>query len=754
MGSIDRYIFRTTLASFALVLVSLTGVIWITQALRGIDLMTSQGQTILTFLGITSLVIPALVLIIAPIALMIAISHTLNKLATDSEIIVMNAAGLSPFRLFRPFFYATCVVALLVAFIGAYLAPDGMRRIKQWDAEITADVLTNILQPGRFAQLDQNLTIRIRERQPGGVLAGIFVDDRRDPKERVTIIADHGTVLKNDNGSFLMLEDGNLERFEAGKRDPALVAFGRYAFDMSKFSQSGRDVALGIRERYIWELVSPDADDPMYKQLPGQFRAELHDRFMAPIYPFAFAVLTFAFLGAPRTTRQSRNFSIGGSIFAVFGLRMAGFACSVMTVKTPARRADPICHAVRRDRRRPVDDHRRRRGRTAGRRCSRPSTDRTRALRGCSDGRSQHEHDDQHARALFRRPLPGRGGGRVCQHLRAAGAGRLHRDGAQDLGPGLGLAITVAETSLFRVPQLLEKLMPFCVLIGAMTCYLALSRRLELVVARAAGVSAWQFIAPALASAILLGVLATTAYNPVSANLRELSKRMEAEMFGSAPGGGIQDAAGFWLNQINSDGQSIINAARSEQQGVRLTGLTVFRFDTDLQFKERIEARAASLEDGRWAFKSVRRYSLDKPPIDQETYYLATTLTPAQVRNSFSTPETVSFWQLPGYIRSSESSGFATAGYRLQYHKLIAQPFLLAAMVMLAASVSLRFFRMGGVQKMVLSGVGAGFLLYVLSKVTEDLSKAELMHPIAAAWLPVCVGGLTGFLALLYQEDG
>jgi lipopolysaccharide export system permease protein len=315
-------------------------------------------------------------------------------------------------------------------------------------------------------------------------------------------------------------------------------------------------------------------------------------------------------------------------------------------------------------------------------------------------------------------------------------------------------AITVAQTSLYRVPQLLEKMMPFCVLIGAMTCYLALSRRLELVVARAAGVSAWQFIAPALASAIALGILATIAYNPMSANLRELSKRMEAELFGSAPGGGIQDASGFWLNQVNNEGQWIINAARSEQQGVRLTGLTVFRFDSDLQFKERIEAREATLEEGRWVFKSARRFSLDSPLVEEETFYITTTLTQAQVRNSFSTPETVSFWQLPNYIRSSESSGFATAGYRLQYHKLIAQPFLLAAMVMLAASVSLRFFRMGGVQKMVLSGVAAGFLLYVLSKVTEDLSKAELMHPIAAAWLPVCVGGLTGFLALLYQEDG
>ena len=315
-------------------------------------------------------------------------------------------------------------------------------------------------------------------------------------------------------------------------------------------------------------------------------------------------------------------------------------------------------------------------------------------------------------------------------------------------------AVMVAETSLFRVPQLLEKMMPFCVLIGAMTCYLALSRRLELVVARAAGVSAWQFISPALTSAILLGILATVAYNPMSASLRETSKQMEAELFGSAPGGGIQDASGFWINQVNADGSVIINAARSEQQGVRLTGLTLFRFDTASQFKERIEAREATLEDGFWLFKTLRRYSLDSPPVDQDRFELPTSLTPAQVRNSFSTPETVSFWQLPSYIRSSESSGFATAGYRLQYHKLLAQPFLLAAMVMLAASVSLRFFRMGGVQKMVLSGVGAGFLLYVLSKVTEDLSKAELMHPIAAAWLPVFVGGLTGFLALLYQEDG
>src|SRR3981189_1560682 len=187
-------------------------------------------------------------------------------------------------------------------------------------------------------------------------------------------------------------------------------------------------------------------------------------------------------------------------------------------------------------------------------------------------------------------------------------------------------AITVAETSLFRVPQLLENMMPFCILIGAMTCYLALSRRLELVVARAAGVSAWQFISPALASALVLGVLATVAYHPMVATLRERSKQMEAELFGDSPGGGVQDASGFWINQSNSEGQAIINAARSEQQGIRLTGLTVFRFDPDFRFKERIEAREATLEDGHWLFKSVRRFSLDAPPVDQERFILNTSL--------------------------------------------------------------------------------------------------------------------------------
>jgi len=315
-------------------------------------------------------------------------------------------------------------------------------------------------------------------------------------------------------------------------------------------------------------------------------------------------------------------------------------------------------------------------------------------------------------------------------------------------------AWVVAKTSFFRVPQLMERLLPFSVLVGAMTCYLALSRRNELVVARSAGMSAWQFVAPALIVAFGIGIAATALYNPLSAVMREWSKKLEADMFGDKQAAMQQSTQGFWVRQKSVDGQSIVYAASSQEQGVRLDGVSVFTFDPGGRATERIEAKRASLETGFWRLEGVRVYASGTPPREYETYQVKTNLTSAQVRESFSTPETVPFWDLPAYIEIAERSGLVAAGYKLQYQILIARPFLLSAMVLLACSVSLRFFRFGGITKMVLSGVTAGFLLYVLSKVTEDLSKAELLHPAAAAWLPVLAGGLTGFVVLLYQEDG
>jgi lipopolysaccharide export system permease protein len=312
----------------------------------------------------------------------------------------------------------------------------------------------------------------------------------------------------------------------------------------------------------------------------------------------------------------------------------------------------------------------------------------------------------------------------------------------------------LAKISLYRVPQLTERIMPFSVLVGAMSCYLSLSRRLELVVARAAGVSAWQFVAPAIVGAFIFGTVATTIYNPVSALLHEKSKRLEADMLGENLSALQENTSGFWVRQKSADGAAIINASSSREQGATLGGVSVYTFDGDGHFQSRIEAKSATLQQGYWQLDDARIYVSGKAPDIEDSYRLATNLTLEQVRESFATPETVPFWQLPTFIDMADRAGLGAAGYRLQYQLLLARPFLLAAMVMLAASVSLRFFRMGGVQKMVLSGIAAGFLLFVLSKITEDMSKSELMSPVAAAWIPVVVGGLTGFVALLYQEDG
>ena len=220
MGSFDRYIFRTTFGAFLLICISLTAVIWLTHALREIDLMTNQRQTVLVFVGITGLLIPMLVLVIAPIALVIAVGHTLNRLNTDSEIVVMNASGMSPWRIFRPFLTTTIVVSVLVLGISAYLAPKGLRELRIWATKVKADFVINIVQPGRFITIERGLTFHIRERRTDGQLLGIFIDDRRDEKERVTSLAEYGEIVESGSGTFLMLMNGAVHRLEAGQDRP------------------------------------------------------------------------------------------------------------------------------------------------------------------------------------------------------------------------------------------------------------------------------------------------------------------------------------------------------------------------------------------------------------------------------------------------------------------------------------------------------------------------------------------------------
>jgi lipopolysaccharide export system permease protein len=326
MGSIGRYVFRTTFGAFAVVLVSVTTLMWVTQALRNIDIITNQGQALFVFIGITALIIPLLVLLVAPIALMVAIAHVLSKLGNDSELIVMNAAGMSPWKIFRPFLAVTLCVSLLVAVFSTYVTPKSLRLMRQWSVQVRTDIVTNSLQPGRFLVLDGEMTLHIRDRRPNGQLVGIMIDDQRDRKERRTILAEYGDVLQNERGTYLVLEKGALQLQETGDHDPTIVRFEQHAFDLSQLSSTQAGLMrFSVQERYPWELVRPAAGDPLFAEQPGAFQAELHNRIVAPLYPLAFLVVTFAYLGAPRTTRQSRALSMALAVAAVVGLRAIGF---------------------------------------------------------------------------------------------------------------------------------------------------------------------------------------------------------------------------------------------------------------------------------------------------------------------------------------------------------------------------------------------------------------------------------------------
>ncbi len=334
MDSLDRYIFRTTFSGFVVVLVGLTAVIWVTQILRQIDLITSQGQTVLVFFSITSLIIPSLMMVLAPIAMLIAVLYTLAKLNNDSELVVIGAAGISPRRLFRPFLMLAALVSIIVLFIGAYLSPRLQRELVQQLSQVRADLVANIVRPGGFTSIEHGLTFHIGEKHSDSHFGGIMIDDSRNTTERSTVIAEEGHIVQTDRGTFLVMTDGWVHRRRAADRDPTFVQFESYAFDLSPYTVAGR-VIYGLREKYLWELINPDPDDRLLKTAAAQFRVEMHDRLAAPLYPFAFVVIAFLLLCIPRTTRQGGLISLLTVAAAAFGLRLFGFACTALGRSTP-----------------------------------------------------------------------------------------------------------------------------------------------------------------------------------------------------------------------------------------------------------------------------------------------------------------------------------------------------------------------------------------------------------------------------------
>ncbi|THD44305.1 MAG: LPS export ABC transporter permease LptG [Bradyrhizobium sp.] len=304
--------------------------------------------------------------------------------------------------------------------------------------------------------------------------------------------------------------------------------------------------------------------------------------------------------------------------------------------------------------------------------------------------------------------------------------------------------------SFLHTPIVAEQALPFAVLFGAMISFLDLSRRLELVVARSAGVSVWQFITPPVLIAVAIGIAVTGLYNPVSTSMKRQADRIEAKLFGS----GASPSASVWIRQKSVDGESVLHAdGRGEAQNA-LIGVQVFSFEPNGAFAERIDADHAVLEDGYWRLTDAKVVTPGFDTLATSVYLLATTMTQADISQAFSAPETVSFWALPELVEETRRAGLDPTAYSLQYQELLALPALLAAMVLVAACFSLRFFRTGGVQRMVSGGVLAGFVLYVATKLVNDLGGVGFFSATVAGWSPAVVGCLFGVYVLLLQEDG
>ena len=308
----------------------------------------------------------------------------------------------------------------------------------------------------------------------------------------------------------------------------------------------------------------------------------------------------------------------------------------------------------------------------------------------------------------------------------------------------------MAALSFLRTPTVAEQTLPFAVLFGSMIAFLNLSRKMELVVARASGVSVWQILTPPMIVIVLIGVLSVVVYNPLSTWMKERSDAIETAVFGgqSNPWGDL------WLRQKSVDGQAIIHARGKEENGTKLRGVEVFNFDDKGNFIERVDAARGELHDGYWELHDAKVVTPGFETWAASIYLLATTLNRRDVTQAFVAPETVSFWSLPGLAQQTAQAGLDPTPYRLRYQELLARPLLLAAMVLVAACFSLRFFRMGGVEYMVSGGVTAGFMLYVATKVINDLGEAGFISASVAGWSPSVVGCLFGVYVLLQQEDG
>lgn len=334
--------------------------------------------------------------------------------------------------------------------------------------------------------------------------------------------------------------------------------------------------------------------------------------------------------------------------------------------------------------------------------------------------------------------------------LLAGTADRLDRLASKE-GATFGVVFTIA---LLRLPTLVEEAMPFVVLGAAMFTFWRMTRTNELVVTRAAGISVWQFILPAVVAAVLVGVATMTVLNPIGSLLLSRAESMESAFERNPASASMAlRGGGVWLQQTNGDSRMMLHASGADEATMTLFDVIVFRFDGE-GFASRMDAATATLEPGHWAVRDVWLSEPGTPTRFREEMLIPTDLTSRKILESFAPAETLSFWQLPEFVELLEEAGFSTQKHRLEFHKLLALPLLFTAMVVLAATFSLRPQRRGRVGLIVLAGVISGFMLYFLSTLLFALGLSGKLPVALAAWTPAGIALALALPLLLHMEDG
>ncbi len=337
MSIFFRYVFIQAACALLLILGSLGGIVWIALALKQLNVVTAQGQNALLLLTMTTLALPNLLAVIAPFALLIAVIHTLSRLNTDSELIVITASGATWWTVAKPLISLALIVTVVVSFVNHVGMPWSMRLLRTYIIEVRTDLLTQVIQPGRFSTPERGLTFHIRARTVNGELVGLILNDTRNSKESQAYLAERGRIVKHNGNASLIMTNGHILRRQEGDRPSDIIVFDRYVVDLDRFEKKKPDgkVDFEPRERYLFELLNPDPESAQFKARPGQFRTELHDRFSNSLYPLAFVLIALASVGQAQSTRKSLNERMIVGFVAAASCRLTGLALNNLVAVDP-----------------------------------------------------------------------------------------------------------------------------------------------------------------------------------------------------------------------------------------------------------------------------------------------------------------------------------------------------------------------------------------------------------------------------------